>query len=127
LYDAAGEGRLNLVRRFQPIHLIRYGVPGAILLAGVLLIAVGSGAIASAAGIVLIGISFLVYLVDVLARLAITSQLDRDREERARERFARTGRWDAPAKSVECEPRGRALGRSERPRRARQRSQHQDH
>lgn len=117
------------MRSFQPIHLIRYGVPGAILLAGVLLIVVGSGPIAAAAGIVLIGSSFLVYLVDVLARLAIASQLDRDQEQRARDRFARTGRWDAPtpARSVECEPRGSAPGRSERPRRARQRSQHQDH
>jgi hypothetical protein len=115
------------VTGFRPIHLVRYGLPGAILLAGVLVIVVGSGAIAAAAGIVLIGISFLVYLVDVLARLAIASQLDRDREQRARERFARTGRWDAPAKSVECHAGDGAARRSERPSRARQRSQHRNH
>jgi hypothetical protein len=115
------------VTAFRPIHVVRYGLPGAILLAGVLVIVVGSDAIATAAGIVLIGISFLVFLVDVLARLAIASQLDRDREQRARDRFARTGRWDAPTKSVECRPGSIAAGRSQRPRRARQRSQHQDH
>ena len=112
---------------FSPIHLVRYGLPGAILLAGILAIVLGSDAIATSLGIVLIGISFLVYLVDVLARLAIASQLDRDREQRARDRFARTGRWDAPAKSVECHAGDRAAGGLARPRRARRRSQHQDH
>ena len=120
-------GNFEPVTGLSPIHLVRYGLPGAILLAGVLVIVVGSDAIATAAGVVLIGVSFMVYLVDVLARLAITSQDDRDREQRARARFARTGRWDEPPKSVECKPGGRPAGRSERPRRARQRSQHQDH
>ena len=109
---------------FRPIHLIRYGVPVAILLAGVLLMVVGAGAIANAAGIVLVGVAFMVYLVNVLARLAIASQRDRELEQEARERFARSRRPEQPASSVERQPRRRLAGRAERPLGARQRSEH---
>jgi len=118
----------------RPIHLVRYGLPGAILLAGLILILGGSGEIASAAGEVLIGVSVMVLLVNVLARLAIASQRDRDREQRARDRFGRNGQWEAPssrsphreapADSVERQPRRRSPGRPKRPPSARQRSEH---
>jgi hypothetical protein len=126
----------------RPIHLIRYGVPGAILLAGVIVMLAGSGSIASAAGMVLIGVALMVYLVNVLTRLAITSQNDRDREQEARDQFARSGRWDAPAnavqqapavkpapaveraRSVERQLRRRPPGRPKRPPGCRQRSEH---
>jgi len=120
--------------RVKPIYLIRYGLPGAILLAGVIVILVGTGAIATAAGIVLIGVAFMVYLVNVLARLAIASQEDRDREQRARDQFAASRRRDIPASSVEHRDappgsverqfRRRPPGRSQRPGGGRQRSQH---
>lgn len=134
----------------RPIHLVRYGLPGAILLAGLILIFAGSGSIASAAGEVLIGVSLMVYLVNVLARLAVASQGDREREQRARdqltrsggretpparsggpetparsgEREARSGDREAPASSVERHARRRLPGRPKRPRGARQRSEH---
>jgi hypothetical protein len=63
-------------------------------LAGIVVLAIGGGrGISAAAGITLVGVAFLVLLVNLLARLAISSQGDRDREERARERFSREGRW----------------------------------
>lgn len=77
----------------QPIHLVRYGLPLAILVAGIALVAAGSGDAATGAGIVLIGVSGLVFLSDVLARLTISGQEDRDREQRARRTFTRSGRW----------------------------------
>jgi hypothetical protein len=93
----------------KPVYLIRYGLPGLILLAGVIVIAVGSGNIATAAGIVLIGVSALVFAVNVLARLAISSQDDREREQQARDEFSWTGRWpDRPPTARSDQPRNRA-------------------
>jgi hypothetical protein len=132
------------VSRFRPIHLIRYGLPAAILLAGVIVILAGTGGVASAAGSFLIGVAVMVYLVNVLARLAIASQRDRDTEQQARDEFARSGRWEVPpargghgqgrpagigdpnvtASSVHRQPLRRPLGRSQRPRGSRHRSEH---
>jgi len=94
--------------RLKPVYLIRYGLPGLILLAGVIVIAVGSGSIATAAGIVLIGVSALVFAVNVLARLAISSQDDREREQQARDEFSWTGHWpDRPPTAGSDRPRNR--------------------
>lgn len=73
----------------------RYGLPAAILVAGVVLLVVG-GEVATGIGIVFIGSAFLVALFNAFIRLAGSSQDDRDREAAAREEFARTGRWPAP-------------------------------
>ena len=76
----------------RPIRAVRYGILAAILIGGVVLLAVGSGAGATGAGVVLIGVAAIVFLVNVLARLAISSQEDRAREQRAREGFSGHGR-----------------------------------
>jgi len=68
-------------------------VPVAIVLAGVVVIVIGSGSTSTPFGVVLVGVGLLVFLVDVLARLSISSQYDRDREQQAREEFLRHGRW----------------------------------
>jgi hypothetical protein len=65
------------------LSLVRYGLPAAIAVAGVILIATGGDA-AVGAGIVLLGVSVLVLLANVLFRLAVQSQRDRDREEERR-------------------------------------------
>ena len=77
----------------KPIHLVRYGVPAVIALAGVITIIVGSSSVATAGGIALIGVAVLVYGIGILARLSVSSQRDRDREQRARDEFSRTGHW----------------------------------
>jgi hypothetical protein len=92
----------------RPVYLIRYGLPGLILLAGIVVIAVGTGDIAAAAGIVLIGVSALVFAVNVLARLAISSRNDREREQEARDEFSWTGQWpDRPPTAHGHQPRNR--------------------
>jgi ABC-type Fe3+ transport system permease subunit len=68
---------------------VRIGLPG--LIAGVGIIVVFTGP--SALGYTLIGIAALVVLADFFVRLAIASNLDREREGRARGIFARTGHW----------------------------------
>ena len=67
------------------IYLVRYGLPGAIALAGVIVIIAGAGSSTSGLGVVLIGVAGLVLLVDVFARLTISSQDDREREQQERD------------------------------------------
>ena len=74
------------------MRFVRYGIPIAILVAGVALILVGGDA-AIGAGIVLIGVAGLVLLANAFMRLGLQSQGEREREEHARDFFARHGRW----------------------------------
>ncbi|HEX5146686.1 MAG TPA: hypothetical protein VFV85_06660 [Conexibacter sp.] len=70
---------------------VRYGVPAAIALAGVVCVVIGGNAAGS--GVVLIGSAGIVLLLNVLFRLSVTSNRERDAEEQAREEFERTGHW----------------------------------
>lgn len=70
---------------------VRYGIPALMVVAGIVALAIGgSGA---GLGVVLIGFAFMVLLLNVLFRVSIVSNHEREDEERAREQFARTGRW----------------------------------
>lgn len=70
---------------------VRYGLPLAMVIAGV--VALGMGDEEAGFGVVLIGSAAIVLLINVLFRLSIRSNRERDEEERARERFEREGRW----------------------------------
>jgi hypothetical protein len=70
---------------------VRYGIPLALAVAGIVCVAVGGNA--AGAGVVLIGSAFIVLLLNVLFRVSLASNRDREREERAREAFERSGRW----------------------------------
>jgi hypothetical protein len=65
---------------------LRIGLPAAIFVAGVVLIIIGGDA-PLGAGIVLIGVAGLVALANVLIRLAIQSERDREREAERRKRL----------------------------------------
>jgi hypothetical protein len=65
------------------LRLVRYGLPAAIFVAGVVLIVIGGDA-PLGAGIVLIGVAGLVLLANVLMRLGLQSERDREAEERRR-------------------------------------------
>jgi hypothetical protein len=67
------------------VNLVRYGLPAAILVAGIVLIVIGGDA-AVGAGIVLIGVAGLVALANAFMRLALQSERDREREEERRRR-----------------------------------------
>ena len=70
---------------------VRYGLPLAMAIAGIVALELGDAA--AGFGVVLIGCAGMVLLINVLFRLSIVSNRERDREERAREEFERTGRW----------------------------------
>jgi len=65
---------------------LRIGLPVAILVAGVVLIIIGGDA-PLGAGIVLIGVAGLVVFANVLVRLSLQSERDREREEERRNRL----------------------------------------
>lgn len=70
---------------------VRYGIPAVIAVAGVVALVIGGDA--AGLGVVLIGSGFMVLLINVLFRISIVSNAEREQEERAREAFARDGRW----------------------------------
>jgi hypothetical protein len=74
---------------------VRYLLPAAIVLAGLVLMVVGTSDDAVGAGVVLVGVGLLVALLNVLMRLGIASEHDREREQSARRYFDRHGRWPA--------------------------------
>jgi hypothetical protein len=72
--------------------VVRVLLPAAIAVAGVVLVIVGGDA-GRGAGVVLIGVAGLVVLANLLMRLGIASERDREREEARRREFSRRGRW----------------------------------
>jgi protein-S-isoprenylcysteine O-methyltransferase Ste14 len=84
------------------MHIMRYWLPGAIAVAGIVLIAIGHAAyskstsshsLESATGVALLIVAVMVWLLNWMYRLSVTSNTEREDEERARDHFTRTGRW----------------------------------
>jgi hypothetical protein len=76
------------------VVLVRYVLPAAIFLSGVvLLFARGFDEISLQVAGLLMGSGIAVWLTAFLLRIGNESQSDRDREERAREYFTRHGHW----------------------------------
>jgi hypothetical protein len=73
------------------LRFVRYGLPLAIAAAGIVCLVVGGTAAGS--GVVLLGSAAMVFLVNVLFRLSLVSNREREQEEQAREQFEREGRW----------------------------------
>jgi hypothetical protein len=71
---------------------IRYGIPLALVLAGVIVSATAGG-VGIAAGALFFSAGSAVLLLNVLYRIGVEGDKERDREERAREYFDQHGRW----------------------------------
>ncbi len=84
------------------LSLTRVWLPLTIVVAGVALIVIGHGSysslanthsLESAAGVSLLLVALIVWMLNWMYRLSIRSNEERESEERAREYFDRTGRW----------------------------------
>ncbi len=84
------------------LRFTRIGLPLAIALAGVVLIVIGHGSysqladrhsLETAAGVGLLVVAVIVWMLNWMFRLSVSSNEEREEEERAREYFDRTGRW----------------------------------
>lgn len=75
------------------LRLTRYGLPAAIVLAGVILALVEPGETGVDALVGLLGVTTCVVLFNLLLRLGASGDRDRDREAAAREFYDEHGRW----------------------------------
>jgi hypothetical protein len=86
------------------VFLVRYGIPLALLVAGVV-IAGTSGRVGLAAGAMFMSAATAVLLLNVLFRIGVQGDKDRDREEEARRFFDEHGRWpDEPESAARRRP-----------------------
>jgi hypothetical protein len=74
------------------LHAIRYGIPAVLLLAGIIVSATAGG-VGLAAGALFISAGTAVLLLNVLYRIGVEGDKERDKEEAAREYFDKHGRW----------------------------------
>jgi len=76
------------------LQFVRYGVPALIFLAGVIVAAVDSDSQRGVEiGAMLMGSAVAVLLLNVLFRIGVSGESDRDREEAARVYFDEHGHW----------------------------------
>jgi hypothetical protein len=71
------------------LNAVRYGIPAALFIAG--MVVWGTGSVA--AGAMFISASTAVLLLNFLFRIGIEGDKDRDREDAARRFFDEHGRW----------------------------------
>jgi hypothetical protein len=74
------------------LNVVRYGIPLALFLAGCVVSAI-SGRVGLAVGAMFISAATAVLLLNVLYRMGVEGDKDRDREEEARRYFDKHGRW----------------------------------
>ena len=92
MWGRMAEGKAPSTGATWGLQLTRWGVPAALVVAGVVLVLVGGGT-ASGIGIVLIGAGPIVLALNLLLRLSFADSEERDGEESARRYFTRHGRW----------------------------------
>ena len=80
----------------------RIWLPLTIAAVGVVLIVIGHGSyseltntrsLESASGVGLLLVALIVWMINWMYRLSVSSNQDREQDERVREEFDRTGRW----------------------------------
>ncbi|HEY5196121.1 MAG TPA: hypothetical protein VIJ51_03735 [Solirubrobacteraceae bacterium] len=75
------------------LRLVRYGLPAAILLAGLVILIVVPGSAGVEGVVTMFGICLCVALFNSLVRLGVSGDRDRDKEQAARDQYERTGVW----------------------------------
>jgi hypothetical protein len=74
------------------LHAIRYGIPAALLIAGVVVTAT-AGNVGLAAGALFFSAGSAVLLLNVLHRIGVEGDKERDAEEAAPQYFDKHGHW----------------------------------
>jgi hypothetical protein len=74
------------------VNAVRYGIPAVLFIAGMVIWATG-GNVGVAGGAMFISAATAVLLLNLLFRIGVEGDKDRDREEAARRYFDEHGRW----------------------------------
>jgi hypothetical protein len=74
------------------LNAVRYGIPAVLLIAG-LVVSVTAGSVGLTGGAMFVSAATAVLLLNVLHRIGVEGDKDRDREEEARRFFDEHGRW----------------------------------
>ena len=75
------------------MYLVRYVLPAVLILAGFVLLAVGSDSNRYDGFAMCVGAGFAVLLLNVFIRIGAKGDRERDREEAARDYLAKHGHW----------------------------------
>jgi hypothetical protein len=75
------------------LKLVRYGLPGVLVLAAVIVLFAVHGSLRYDGFALLLGSGLSVALINLLYRLGVAGDRERDDEERAREFFSAHGYW----------------------------------
>lgn len=75
------------------LNALRYGLPAVLALTGIVLAVLDPNGKGLAAWSLFTGAALAVLLLNVLHRMGVDGDADRDREERARRYFDEHGRW----------------------------------
>lgn len=98
--DDGNPAETTAARTSIALQLTRYGLPAAILLAGVIAAIIIPGETGVDAIVGLTGVCACVVLLNLLLQLGARGDRDRDREAAAREFYDRTGRWPEEQRRV---------------------------
>ena len=113
-----GSGAHDLAMKRLPRTPTQFGLfatrallPLAFVVVGAVLMAFGDAAsyrdVTFAVGLVLAGIGVMVWMLNWMFRMSVDSNLDREREEMAREYFDQHGRWPDEARAAGADTAGR--------------------
>jgi hypothetical protein len=87
------------------MHAVRYGIPLVLLIVGVVVSATAGG-VGLAAGALFFSAASAVLLLNVLYRIGVQGDRERDTEQEARDFFDEHGRWpDEPETAARRRPR----------------------
>jgi hypothetical protein len=87
------------------LHAVRYGIPLVLLIVGVVVSATAGG-VGLAAGALFFSAASAVLLLNVLYRIGVQGDRERDTEQEARDFFDKHGRWpDEPETAARRRPR----------------------
>ncbi len=88
------------------MHAVRYGIPLVLVVAG-MIVSATAGSVGLAAGALFFSAGTAVLLLNVLFRIGVEGDKERDTEQEARNFFDQHGRWpDEPASADRRHPRG---------------------
>jgi threonine/homoserine/homoserine lactone efflux protein len=88
--------RQHVASRSWTLIGVRYGLPLALVIAGIVLMVIGHGrtsSTAAATGLVLVGVAVISWMLNWMFRMSIDSNRDREKEEAARDYFSQHGHW----------------------------------